>query len=403
MRRIPLLLSSLFFVTFLVAQDGEYKMNYTIDSKAFGDERKITVYLPPSYYESPEDTFTVTYVLDGHFDPFIDLVVKTIEYNTYMLNYTSTIVVGVHAKARGWEFSASVGDEDDLNYEGGRAPELQQHFDQEIFPFVDSLGLKINSFRSIIGHSSGGTFVLYTLFGGKQDLFDAYICISPAIREDSEYVLDQAASRLGNQEQFNKFLYCSSGTVGEREEIFGNGIKRLDSLLDKHPDNGLLWQPATFQGMDHWTCVPPSINDAMVELTRAFRVDEKMLDDFSQNKDVSVTDQINDFYDSREQKYGFIEKPYPKHMAYSAWEIFEKGRKDQALEILEWGIQEYPNHYTLRNYQAHTYKTMGKLSEAHQAYLKLQELIESQKDSLSKEKYESRMKRVKENITKTKM
>ena len=97
----------------LQAQESQqFKFDYTIQSEAFGDERKISVYLPPSYYEFPENKFTVTYVLDGHFDPFIDLGIKTIEYNTYMYKYTPTIVVVIHAKERGWEFSAPMeGDE----------------------------------------------------------------------------------------------------------------------------------------------------------------------------------------------------------------------------------------------------------------------------------------------------
>ena len=113
--------------------DQPFRINHTIQSKAFGDERTITVYLPPHYYKEPETNFTVTYVLDGHFDPFINLGVHTIEYGCYMEKYTATIVVGIHAKDRGWEFSAPLPGEDD-DYEGGRAPELQQHFKNEVFP-----------------------------------------------------------------------------------------------------------------------------------------------------------------------------------------------------------------------------------------------------------------------------
>ena len=137
----------------LIGQDEkQFEFDHVIQSDAFDDERTITVYLPPSYYEYPEDKFTVTYVLDGHFDPFIDLGVKTIEYNTYMYKYTPTIVVGIHAKARGWEFSSPrPGNKYDEEYQGGRAPELQRHLGEEVIPLVDSLYKKTIPFHT---HSS---------------------------------------------------------------------------------------------------------------------------------------------------------------------------------------------------------------------------------------------------------
>ena len=79
----PLFFVSVLHVGLFAQESQKFEFDYTMQSQSLGDERKITVYLPPNFYEYPEDKFTVTYVLDGHFDPFIDLVAKTIEYNTY--------------------------------------------------------------------------------------------------------------------------------------------------------------------------------------------------------------------------------------------------------------------------------------------------------------------------------
>ncbi len=389
--KIKTLFCLFYFVAFqLSAQEVQkFKFDYTIQSEAFGDEREISVYLPPSFYEYPEDRFTVTYILDGHFDPFIDLAAKTIEYNTYMYKYTPTIVVGVHAKQRGWEFSApQEGDEDDQNYKGGRAPELQQHFKNEIFPLVDSIyGAKTLPFRNIVGHSSGGVFVLYTLFSEESDLFDGYIGISPGIRSDSEYIFDQAVIRLKTGKKLPKFLYCSSGTVGEREELFGGAVAKLDSIFKIYPEHGLIWKQSKFEGMGHWTCVPPSINTGMVELTRAFRVDEKMFFDYANNEGLSMTQQLESFYENRKKEYGFVEIPPGGYLSRIAWELQDKGKVEQALEVYDWGMKQHPEHYTLVRSKARLLQKVGKNKAAYSAYAKALENLEIVKGKMSEEDY----------------
>lgn len=379
---LAILTSSLF------AQEKEvFAFDYTIPSAAFGDDRQITVYLPPSYYENPKEKFTVTYVLDGQFDPFIDLAVNTIEYNTYMHKYTSTIVVGIHAKARGWEFSPpDPDDEDDADYDGGRAPELQQHFKNEIFPFIQSLDLKINSFRSIVGHSSGGAFVLYSLFSDEKDLFDGYIAISPALRPGENNILENATARLERGETFNKFLYCSSGTVGNREEIFGGAIAQLDSILALHPQHGLIWRKDKFNGMGHWTCVPPSINGGMVELTRAFRVDEQSFYTYASSETQSVTDQVTAFYKNRKAKYGFIDIPPAGYIYQIAVTLSNNEKNQSALEIYNWGITQHPENLRLHKAMGRLQIKMTDKKGAQKTFQRCLEIVEVKKEELGDRK-----------------
>jgi len=383
-----LVFSLLICYTINAQEERKFEFDYTIKSEAFGDDREITVYLPPSFYKYPEDKFTVSYILDGHFDPFIDLGVKILEYNSYMYKYTPTIVVGIHAKQRGWEFSAPQPGDEEYDYKGGRAPELQQHFKNEVIPLIDSIYKeKILPFRNLIGHSSGGAFVLYSLFSEEKDLFDGYLAISPGIREDSEYIIDNVAERLQRGERFNKFLYCSSGTVGEREELFGGAVRRLDSIFQVYPDHGLIWRTSEFEGMGHWTCVPPSFNSGMVELTRAFRVDEKMFFDFAANEKKSMTEQIESFYKSRKGDYGFVEIPPGGYLNRIAWEVQNKKMYDKAMEIYDWGIKQHPTHFTLSKSKAKLLLRMEKYKEAHAAFLVSKEKLEGIKDKLTEEDY----------------
>jgi len=346
---------TLLFANFSIAQEEQdFEIDHVIKSDAFGDDRKITVYLPPSYYRYEDVKYTVTYVLDGHYDPFIDLVVKNIEYGTNNAKYTPTIVVGIHAKQRGWEFSfPEISDEDDENYEGGRGPQLQEHFREEVFPLVESQYPRTLPFRNIVGHSSGGGFVLHTLFSEQKDLFDGYIGISPALRPGEHTVYSDSRARLASGETFSKFVYCSTGTLGEREVLFGSALDSLEMILETHPDHGMKWNRKTFGETGHWTCVSPSIGDAMVQLTRSYRVDEKLFYDFAANANVSISEQVDEFYANVEKEFGFKDLPSPGYLHGIAIDLRDRKMFKQAMEIYEWGVQQYPENYTLR-------KSLGK-------------------------------------------
>jgi predicted alpha/beta superfamily hydrolase len=385
-------LCSTFLLSAQETETPKFKIDYTIQSDAFGDERKITVYLPPSYYENPDEKFSTTYILDGHFNPFIEMGAKILEYNSYMYKYTPTIVVGIHAKQRGWEFSDPAIDEEgeEISYKGGRAPELQQHLKNEVFPLIDSIYTKSLPFKSLIGHSSGGEFVLYTLFGKGKDLFDAYIAINPALYPGENNTLENATAMLASGEKFPKFLYCSTGTVGDREEIFGKGLTQLDSVLNLY-DHHLIWRRSTFEGMGHWTCVAPSFNASMVELTRAFRADEFLFTQFAKNKGLSMSEQLDTFYVSKQKIYGFAEIPLADYIANIGREFSGKEEFDRAIEIYDWGIKQYPNNLTLHKRKGFTLTRMNKNKEANAVFKKGLIILESLKAKLTDEQYQDEL------------
>ena len=386
MRNIIFSLFVILSFTLLGQQTQEFRQDFTIPSEAFGDDRKISVYLPSDYYNYPDQKYTLTYVLDGQSDLFMDLVVKTIDYNSHMYNFIPTIVVGVHAKERGWEFSQPEEGDEKHDYKGGRAPELQEHFKKEIFPFMDSAFERSLDFRTIIGHSSGGQFVLNTLFGENSDLFDAYIGISPALRPGENKILEMANVRFQNNSRLNKFLYCSTGTVGGGEEIFDVAIDQLDSLLKTHPNNGLLWQRTRFTDFDHFMVVGPSVNEAMVFLTRAFRPDEMTILKMA-NKKVDLGVQLDRFYKNRQEEYGFSEIPLAGQIHFWSLALMRKENYQAATELYSWGIKKHPNNYTLRKSKGKLYLKIDQEENAEKLFREALEVLNSIKDKVPEDFY----------------
>ncbi|MTB53452.1 alpha/beta hydrolase [Lewinella sp. W8] len=382
------------------AQDTQpLSIEHTITSQAFGDERKVTVYLPPNYYNRPEVRYTVTYVLDGHYAPFIDLVVKTLEYNVNARKITPTIVVGIHARRRGQEFTMPMSPEAERE---GRADALQQHFRDEVFPLIDSLYPDRQEYRSIIGHSSGGLFVLHTLFGKAADLFDGYVAISPALRPGNNNILPDATDRLAQGKPLHKFLYCSAGTVGEREELFGGAVKRIDALLQSQPDHGLYWEKTIFEGLDHWSVVGPSVLDGALRQTRAFRADMKNIVDFARDGSTPLKERLDAFYAKNKSKYGFADLPSDRYLRSVSRELERLEHTEQAVALMEWSLGQYPDNFRLTKEHAMLLASMGKIGAARKGFGTCLSLLKRQKEDMDQEVYAANVQDIEERLAKLK-
>tara|TARA_B100001109_G_C18864211_1_gene475950 strand:+ start:144 stop:1352 length:1209 start_codon:yes stop_codon:yes gene_type:complete len=386
MKKVILLsLISFFFSSINWAQEKTFKNTYQIQSKAFGDERSISIYLPPDYGEFPEQKYTFCYVLDGQFEPFINQVSSIIGYGSMMFKYMPTIVVGIHAKNRGWEFSMP--DEDYDGSQGGRAPELQAHLLNEVIPFVDSLYPNQINFRSLLGHSAGGEFVYHTLFGKNHSAFQAYIGISPAIYPDEVENLSMINEQLESSDPLPHFVYVSTGTVGENEKNFMQMGHYVDSVVKANPTTSMDWNYRNFEGLDHFTVVSASVNDAMLSMRRKYEIDAFLIAQFLQ-KGGSLRAEVEQFYAAVEKQLGFYLIPPDYIIKSLAFPISQNGYEEQALELYDWGISKYPNSYVLIKYKAKLLLQMGRKKEALVAFKSAKEKLEFHKEDFTDEVFQ---------------
>lgn len=385
MRRFQLLypLALLAITANLFAQEAQpFTLTHQIESVAFGTERTVTVYLPPAYYRYPDDRYAITYVLDGQYPPFIDAVTKAIAYNANAGKITNTIVVGIHSENRGREFTDNLEPGGNQN---GRAVTLRQHLRAEVFPLVDSLYPDALPLRTLVGHSSGGLFVLSTLFGSYSDLFTSYVAIGPALRPGNNRVLETAAARLAFGPMKPKFVYAATGSVGPRERLFTTATKRLDSLLVVYPGNGLRWQHEQLMGFDHWSVVLPAVVSGLLAQTRTLRVDQARWEEWSVLPPATMIARVDSFYRRAEADFGYRDIPSAGYLNNVAEVARDEGRTAQALAIYDWAVAEHPTSVPLIRNQGALYAATGDLARARVAFLAARALLPAQRESLGEE------------------
>jgi predicted alpha/beta superfamily hydrolase len=342
----------------------------------------------------------VTYVLDAQSSSFWNMAKNNIAYLVDNYQAVPMIIVGIHAINRHSEFIPLPKDRAIDENTPGTAHLLHKHFEEEIFPLIEE-NYRVNQHRALIGHSRGGGFVNHTLFSNKFQMFNAYIAISPALGYWNNQILNDADSILKHRTEFNKFLYASHGDVGSYEYNFKNQVEHLDSLISKTNNNTLGWYKEYIKETDHWSTVGPSINKAMVKMSREYWVDQKILEEFANNADLKFKPQIKAFYKEKQEKYKYTVLPDERILLFIGNDFGELGNELRALETYEWGLELDPSNVSLNKNVAWVHKKNRRYTKAINYYEKALLSLEKIKNDMEEERYSQIKSDIKSNIIKT--
>lgn len=367
-----------------IAQEN-VNISLEIDSKVFGKERKVKVYLPPVYKRDSISKYPVVYVLDAQSDVFWGAVNGNGGYMVNNYSVMPMIFVGIVSDSRGPEF----------NPENSK---LHQHLKEEVFPLIEE-AYRTDGFRAILGHSWGGAFVGNTLFSDKRDMFDAYIGISPSFGDtDDNVIVKNADTLLSKNTKFGKYLYFSHGDVGRREVEFERNVNNIDALLKKYPNKTLSWQPRKIKGVGHWQIVGPSICDGLLSMSRNYFADQKVIQDFAKISNGDLKDKISKFNASRKEIFGYNHKASAGYLNFVANDFRDLDDYKTALEVYNLALDEKPNSVRIHVNICDVYDKMGNTAEAKKRFLKTQKLLEEQKDEVSENYYNDISKWIKEKL-----
>ena len=366
-----LLLTNFFAINLALGQERYFE--HTIDSKVFGEERTVRVFVPERYLENPEQDFSTVYVLDAQLDQFWDMARGNIDYLVYQSQIIPMITVGIVSPNRGSEFNPN-------------NDELSRHFRDEVFELIKEK-YRVNNHRIVIGHSWGGAYIGNTIFGEYSNLFDAYIGISPSFDAIDGVIFRKADSVLSQKPKLKKFLYATSGDFGYREQESYDGVLKMDSIVKQYFNPTLWWQYEVIENTGHWTCVIPSINNGLLALSRIYSADKKVFEDFAKNEYLSISDQYPIFKKSKTKNFGFFYEPSSGYLRHVADDFREQGNavaaKDMYLLAINKGSNDVITYFNL----AQTYESLDNKVKAKPLYQKCLELLEKEKENRSERWY----------------
>lgn len=213
------------FASPVLAADGR---KHTLHSRILGEERTLTVHLPPSYQEQVEFSYPVVYLLDGESNA--DYAVAVSDFLADVAAIPEVITVALHAGAtRSRDYLPP--NPGGPNGTRGEADRFLDHLEREVLPYVEA-EYRAAPLRLVSGHSVGGLLVIHALLQ-RPGLFDAHLGQSPYLDETvGSPLMERLAARSSSAGESSArtseaFYYFNLGDEPQLAPRFG----RLQPLL----------------------------------------------------------------------------------------------------------------------------------------------------------------------------
>ena len=198
---------------------NDLQIKFTQYSGLVKDTFHIQMQVPKDYHSNPDKKYPVVILLDGNFYfPIMSSIVEQYEMASLL---PPVILVGVGYKSFKIMDSLRVRDylfpkalpSDELESDGGGL-NFYNYLTQELLPMIDGDYRTESTNRTLLGHSFGGYFTLYSLFHqttSSTNEFRNFISASPSLWYNNFY-LNLLPARLAKSER-QVGLFISAGAM----------------------------------------------------------------------------------------------------------------------------------------------------------------------------------------------
>lgn len=226
---------------------------FTIDSKILSETRRINVYLPPAYVESPDARFPVLYMPDGGMAEDFLHVAGLVQVSVGNATMRPFLLVGIENTQRRRDMTGPTENAEDKKIAPrvGGAEGFRAFIRQELMPQVKAR-YRTTKETAIVGESLAGLFVVET-FLLEPDLFDTYIAFDPSLWWNNQKLVNDAAERLRARLKLEKTLYFASSGDG-----FTEITQKFANILTKNAPPNIHWHYEAMPDEKHSTIYHPA-------------------------------------------------------------------------------------------------------------------------------------------------
>jgi len=227
---------------------------FTIASKILGEVRRINVYAPPGYAESPALSVPVLYMPDGGVAEDFLHVAGLVQVSVGNGTMRPFLLVGIENTERRRDMTGPTTNDADrkIATRVGGSQAFRAFIRTELMPAVKRR-YRTTGETAIVGESLAGLFVVETLFL-EPDLFDTYIAFDPSLWWNNQALVGSADERLRSPQLMNKTLYFASSA----EQGIADATRRLAGVLEQYARRGLHWHYERMPEEQHSTIYHPA-------------------------------------------------------------------------------------------------------------------------------------------------
>lgn len=226
---------------------------FTLQSTVLGELRRINVYLPTVYADSPTVRLPVLYMPDGGIAEDFLHVAGLVQVSVGNGTMRPFILVGIENTKRRRDLTGPTNNAEDRKIapQVGGSAAFRRFIRDELMPAVKSR-YRTTAETAIIGESLAGLFIVETLFL-EPDLFDTYIAFDPSVWWNDSELVKSAAAKSRNIGDRTHTLYLASssddraGIVRQMaESIQKSGPRTLTTIFQPMPgeSHATIYHPA---------------------------------------------------------------------------------------------------------------------------------------------------------------
>ncbi len=266
-----------------------------------------------------------------------------------------------------------------FNEENGEAESFSHFIETELIPFVENK-YPVTNFRTVIGHSYGGLFTIYTLLNHPQ-LFSNYIAIDPSLDWDNQKLLTEAQDKLISKNYKGKSLFISlSGQLHMQNPqitidnvmqdtsdftLFARSNIAFSNMIKQNKTNGLAYEWKFYQRDLHGTIPFPSILDGLIFDFEWYQMENT--DKF--NSPDTSKEELFDIVNYRANKlrnyFGYSVAPYPQDLLNAlGYMSLDMEQSEKSKMFFEFAIEYYPNSANVYDAMADYYISQDNRSKA---------------------------------------
>ena len=374
----------------------------SVYSKSLKEYRKFYVQFPAYYNANKKEKYPVVFILDG------EVLLPTVNnvQNFYSGGFTPDMVLIGISNANNRTRDLTISKIDPKNEDQGEAANFSIFLETELIPFIENK-YPVTNFRTLIGHSYGGLFTIYTLIH-HPELFSNYLAIDPSLDWDNQKLLKEAQDILSRNDYKEKSLFMSLGgqlhwqdskiTIDNVMQdtsdftLFPRSNIAFSDIVKQNNKNGLFFDWKFYPKDLHGTIAFPSIMDGLISIFQWYRMEN--------------TDKINSFDTSKEELFGIIKyreeklkshfgyavQPYPEELLnMSGYMKMDMEQMEKAKMYFELAIEYYPKSANAYDSMADYYERNGDNDNALKFVTKAYEISN---DDYYKERIEALKKKI---------
>jgi predicted alpha/beta superfamily hydrolase len=405
-----LLLSLLLGLNDVVAQsDPKYLSKKgildTVHSEVLNEERLIYVDFPMGYDPASSKKYPVAFLLDGD----VLLTAAATVQDFYSGGFTpDMIIIGIsNAENRTRDLTPpkfveeqranssdpmAVAMTPNAIMEGG-APAFLDFIENELIPYVE-VNYPVTNFRTLIGHSYGGLFTIYTL-SERPSLFNYYLAIDPSMNWSGghyHYILPEKLSEK-SLEGRSVFLTMSGQLHMQDTSITLDNVREDDSWYTEFPrsilqtidrleslaPNGLRVSHRFFERDLHGTVPLPSLMEGIISLFDWYQMEGTHQINDPETSVAALSKNISYRATKLERNFGYAVPPYPEElMNVLGYMAMDMGNVDKSQMYFEAGLKYYPESANAHDSMADYYEAVGDVEKALAEVIRAQELSPSE-------------------------